>query len=196
MNFNMKIERPKSAQPIPPNATKVFKGKLFDVYQWEQTLYDGTIQTFEKVKRPDTVVIIPVLDDKMILLTEQEQPGRGFFVDAPSGRIEEGEEVMHAAQKELIEETGYEAAEYVLWKTEQPLSKIEWVVYVFIAKGCKKVTEKNPDAGEKISIKPVSFQEFLEQAKNKQFRAKELVADLLEALYDEAKKEELKNLFY
>lgn len=49
----MKIERPKSKQPIPENAKLVFKGKIFDTYQWEQEMYDGSRVTFEKIKRPD-----------------------------------------------------------------------------------------------------------------------------------------------
>ena len=74
----MEIKRPKSKQPIPDNAKKVFGGVLFDVYQWEQELFDGTKTIFEKLKRPDTVVVFPVLDDGKILLTEQEQPGNRF----------------------------------------------------------------------------------------------------------------------
>ncbi len=56
----MKIIRPESKQPMPANAKRVFKGVVFDTYQWEQDMYDGTKKTFEKLKRPDTVVVFPV----------------------------------------------------------------------------------------------------------------------------------------
>lgn len=46
----MRIERPVSRQPIPDHAKCVFKGVIFDVYQWEQKLYNGTTTTFEKLK--------------------------------------------------------------------------------------------------------------------------------------------------
>ena len=36
----MEIIHPISEQPIPENAKKVFSWKLFDVYQWEQELFD------------------------------------------------------------------------------------------------------------------------------------------------------------
>ena len=65
---------------MPENAKCVFKGEIFDVYQWEQEMYDGTKATFEKLKRPDTVVVFPVLPDGQIILTEQEQPGKKLFV--------------------------------------------------------------------------------------------------------------------
>lgn len=72
----MKIERPKSLQPMPENAKRVFKGIIFDVYQWEQEMFDGGKETFEKLKRPNTVVVFPVFPDGRIMLTEQEQPGK------------------------------------------------------------------------------------------------------------------------
>ena len=46
----MEIQRPKSKQPIPENAKRVFKGIIFDVYQWEQELYNGSKAVFEKLK--------------------------------------------------------------------------------------------------------------------------------------------------
>lgn len=191
----MNIPRPASKQPIPEGAKCVFKGKIFDVYQWEQSMYDGSTQTFEKLKRPDTVVVFPVLDDGSILLTEQEQPGKKPFISAPSGRVEEGEDILEAAKREFLEETGYEATEYVLWKSVHPTSKIDWVVYVFIAKGCKKETDQSLDAGEKIELIQVSFDKFLQIGRDERFADKEIVPDLYEALLDYEKYEELKQLF-
>ncbi len=191
----MKIERPQSKQPIPEHAKLVFKGKIFDTYQWEQEMYDGSKVTFEKIKRPDTVVVFPILDDGTILLTEQVQPGREPFIDAPSGRVDEGEDVLEAAKRELLEETGYEASEYVLWKAVHPVTKIEWVCYTFIAKGCKKVREEEPDNGEKIALKPVTFDELLLLGDNPIFRAQESVAEFYRARLSNEKYNELKELF-
>lgn len=142
----MNITRPQSSQPIPEHAQCVFKGVMFDTYQWQQTMYDDSIKTFEKVKRPDTVVVFPILDDGSILLTEQEQPGRETFIDAPGGRIDEDEGILEAAKRELLEETGYTAKEYILWKVISPLAKIERTVYIFIAKGCVKTQEQEIDS--------------------------------------------------
>ncbi|HEY9585649.1 MAG TPA: NUDIX hydrolase [Candidatus Paceibacterota bacterium] len=191
----MEISRPTSRQPIPDNAKKVFAGVLFDVYQWEQELFDGTKSVFEKVKRPDTVIIFPVLDDGRIVLSEQRQPGKKIFIGAVGGRVDEGEDILKAAKRELLEESGCEASELILWDAQQPISKIEWAVYTFIAKGLKKVAEMDLDAGEKITSKPVSFEEFVEIGTTENFSEREIVTKLYEAKLYPEKKEELRNLF-
>ena len=191
----MQIERPKSKQPIPEHAKCVFSGVLFDTYQWEQKLFDGTTKTFEKIKRPDTVSVFAVLPDGRILLTEQEQPGKAPFIAATGGQVDRGEDVLTAAKRELLEESGYEADTFVLWHAEQPVAKIEWAIYNFIAKGLRKVKDLHLDAGEKIKLKPVSFDEFIELASHKDFYEKEIVDLVLRARLDPAKMVDLKKLF-
>jgi ADP-ribose pyrophosphatase len=193
----MEIKRPQSKQPIPSNAKKVFKGIMFDVYQWEQELFDGTKTIFEKLKRPDTVVVFPVLPDGKIILTKQEQPGKIPFIGATGGRVDQGEDILAAAKRELLEESGYEAEEFFLWEARHPTSKIDWVVYTFIAKGLKKVSDLNLDAGEKIELLPMTLDELIEVATDEDtyFAEQEIVVKLMQGKYDEKKKNELKELF-
>jgi ADP-ribose pyrophosphatase len=192
----MNVERPKSEQPIPEHAKCVFKGEIFDVYQWEQKMFDGSTAIFEKVKRPDTVIVFPVLENGKILLTKQEQPGgRRPFIGAAGGRVNKDEEILAAAKRELLEETGCTAEEFVLWKSLQPQIKIEWAVYVFIGKGAKKVAGLSLDAGEKIETVEVTFDEFMDMARQDNFYEGEVVTDILAATLDPAKKEALRALF-
>ena len=193
----MNIQRPKSKQPIPDNAKKVFKGVIFDVYQWEQEMFDGSKATFEKLKRPDTVVVFPVLPDGKIILTKQEQPGKVPFIGATGGRVDEGEDILTAAKRELLEESGYEAEEFFLWDAQHPVSKMDWVVYTFIAKKLNKVADLHLDAGEKIKLLPLTLDELVDVATNKEtyFAEQEIVFKFLEAKFDQKKKKELEELF-
>lgn len=193
----MEIKRPKSRQPIPKNAERVFKGVVFDVYQWEQELYDGTKKTFEKLKRPDTVVVFPVLSDGTIILTEQEQPGKEPFIGATGGRVDEGEDIITAAKRELLEESGYEAEEFILWDSQHPISKIDWVVYTFIAKGLKKVADLKLDGGEKIKLLPSTLDNLIDVATNshQDFYEKEVIVKFFDAKLNPEKMKELRELF-
>ncbi len=111
------------------------------------------------------------------------------------GRVDEGEDVLAAAKRELLEESGYEAEEFILWDVQHPTSKIDWVVYTFVAKGLKKVADLDLDGGEKITLKEVSFDEFIDLASDQKFAEKEIVFKLLEAKIYPEKKEELRKLF-
>jgi len=61
------------------NAKKVFQGEIFSVYQWPQEMYDGTVQTFEKLKRPDTAIVIATTSEGKFLVSKQSQPSRPEF---------------------------------------------------------------------------------------------------------------------
>lgn len=193
----MNIEHPKSKQPIPENAKRVFKGIIFDIYQWEQEMFDGTRTIFERAKRQDSVTVFPVLPDGRILLNKEEQPGKPLFIGAPGGRVDEGENVLDAAKRELLEETGYQAKEFIFWFGQNITPKVDWSVYMFIAKGLKKVTDLRLDAGEKVEPLPVTLDELIDMQSLGyiNFREQEIVIKLLEAKYNPEKKKELEELF-
>jgi len=188
----MKIERPKAKQTMPDSAKKVFSGKIYDVYQWEQKMYDGSVAVFERLKRADTVSIIPVTVDGQIIVGLQEQPGTQAHFAPIAGRVDAGEETFAAAKRELLEETGYEAAEWSLLHAYQPTMKIEWAIFTFVARGCKQISEQSLDAGEKIELKFLSFEEFIEMAARGDFGEHELKIMALEAKLDEKKMETLR----
>mgnify|MGYP001586528029 FL=1 len=131
---------------IPKDAKLVFKGKLFDVYQWQQEAFDGTMVLFERLRRKSSVSVLPIMSDGKIMLCEEEQPTRGKFLSNPGGQVEAGETPEGAAAREFLEETGYEG-KLELWMEHQPYgNKIDWTVTNFIARDCKKVAEQHLDA--------------------------------------------------
>lgn len=152
-------------EKIPPHATRVFHGVLFDVYQWEQKLYDGSTATFEKIRRIPSTEIIVVKDEK-ILISEQEQPGKPRFLSLLGGGMREGEptDPLEHAKMELLEESGYVARSWrLLEKTNFPWEKLDWENYLYVATDLEQVQEPHPDAGEKIRLEWVSFDEFIER---------------------------------
>lgn len=59
---------------IPDGAKKVFDaGIVFEIYHWEQELFDGRKTTFEMAKRQPSAYVLPILGDR-ILLCNQKQP--------------------------------------------------------------------------------------------------------------------------
>lgn len=155
----MRTTVPKNAVLIPKNAKRVFKGLYYDTYHWDQKLFDGSIATYEMLKRADTVKVIAVVDDKIIML-DQEQPHLGHFYDIPGGiHDHEEEDELQAAKRELLEETGMKFRNWKLLNSYQFHNKIEQFVYIFLAKELISEQDQNLDAGERITVKLLSFEE-------------------------------------
>lgn len=156
-NLGMSVRPlPKGAILVPEDAKLVFHGEIFDTYQWDQEMYDGSTATFEMLKRPDTVEIIAVKDGKVVL-EEQEQPGKSKHLTLPAGRVEQDEDVLSTAKREMLEETGMSFAKWDLKFVYQPAHKVDWFVYTFLATEFIEQQPQNLDSGEKISIELVEF---------------------------------------
>lgn len=181
---------------VPQGAQTVFQGELFSIVQWEQRLYDGSTTLFEKAVRPDYAGVLAVTSDNTILITHQEQPGIEPFIALPGGVVEPGETAFETAKRELLEETGYECEDLALWYALEPSSRVAWTLHQYIAWGCTKVAEPSPDAGERITVQTISFEELLELCYEPRFRDRELALQLLQAQRTAATKTALYDLVF
>lgn len=171
---------------IPPHATRVFKGVIFDVYQWPQEMFDGTVEMFEALRRPDAVNVI-ALDGEDVLYAKQEQPFAGSFLSFFGGRTDAGETQLAAAQRELREESGLVSDTWEhLWDEQTP-GRIEWTASLFLARNCRKVGAPTPDSGERIEVLRAPLDSFFTTIlPRSDFRAPEIKRRLFSALDQEA----------
>lgn len=159
---------PKNVSLIPDNAKCVFAGKIFDVYQWPQELFDGTTETFEMLRRHDTVKIIAI-KDKRIVITRQKQPGKDWFYDFPGGRNDHPEEnELAAAKREMLEETGMSFRSWRLVEVHQPFVKMDWLVYTFLATDFVSQASQKLDGGEMIEVEEIDFAELKKLSQTEQ----------------------------
>ncbi|HLC64026.1 MAG TPA: NUDIX hydrolase [Patescibacteria group bacterium] len=178
-------------------AKRVYKGIIFEVYQWSQKMFDGSRQTYEWLKRPPTVEIIGVTKNKKIMVLEQRQPHTKIFFSMPGGKVDKSENLKQAALRELREETGYAAKKLKLWKSFEEYTTMDWTINMFIARDCRKAGALAPDPGEKIKVRYFSFEQFLKLVEKDNFWCSRYFSKHLYKclMHPKAKKEFYQELF-
>jgi ADP-ribose pyrophosphatase len=173
----MRSVLPENARLVPAEAKLVFKGVIYDTFQWPQKMYDGTIETFEMLKRPDTVQVIAIKDNKIVVI-EENQIGRGQFIGLPGGRHDRPSETeLDAAKRELAEETGLVFNNWKLLAVMQPQSKIEHLIYHFLATDFEREVPRHLDAGETIKVTLKTFDQVIKLVDDP--RTRNLAKDIL-----------------
>ncbi len=103
--------------------------------------------------------IVPITTDNEVLMVEEYRPGpERKLLAFPAGYINKDEPPAEAARRELLEETGYAAANIELLK-EVPGPYSHIVKHSFLATGCKKVAEQALEEFEFTSIRKVPLSE-------------------------------------
>lgn len=91
----------------------VYRGRLLKVNEDEVSLPDGSSALREYVVHPGAAIILPLFDDGSVLLERQfRYPLGQHFYELPAGKLEPDEAPIDTAKRELLEETGYAAAEW------------------------------------------------------------------------------------
>jgi ADP-ribose pyrophosphatase YjhB (NUDIX family) len=138
------------------------------------------------------VLLKEVMDNSI----DEFMMGEGNKIDitVKDGKVDPGESPKAAAERELMEETGYRAEIMEPWFEYEPDLNIDWTVFVYIARNIEKVAEQNLEGGEKITPKLFSFDKFIEFAVTDNFKATQIKIKVLEAKLDPEKMTELKKL--
>lgn len=193
----MSMYRPfPTKRKLPLHAKKVFQGTIFSVWHWRQKLFDGSYDTFEALERPDTVIAILAHKGK-ILIQRQRQPDSSHpFLSLPGGRCNDGETPEKAIVREVLEETGYRCQNLQLWRQWFPSHKIVYGVSCFVMRGAVKERAPKLDAGERITCRWISFDEFIALGYNDQFHETQVRIEFLKMAGDPMAKRQFYELLF
>jgi ADP-ribose pyrophosphatase len=122
----------------------------------------GRWEFADRVGVTGIVGIVAVTDEGRLVLTEQYRPPVDrCVIELPAGLVgdvagQEGEDLEAAARRELLEETGYEAARMDrLCQGAASAGITSEVITIFLATGLRKVARGGGDATEKIAVHEV-----------------------------------------
>ena len=181
---------------IPKQAKKVFSGILYDVYHWEQKLPGNHYKTFEGVKKLDTVVVLATSGNKVILV-EEKRVGARMEIGAAGGHVERGEKPLHAAKRELLEESGYASSKWKLLDVWDHSSlTIDQKNYFYAACDCKEVSDMRLEDGEVITPLKFNFEQMISMAKKSKKFSRYVGSYLRESCKSGASKKMFKNVLF
>jgi 8-oxo-dGTP pyrophosphatase MutT (NUDIX family) len=149
-----------------------WKGKFMSAVEIRYRDAHGAVRTWEAVERlgiGGIVVMVAVTPSGAVLLEKQFRPPLGRqVIELPAGLVDPGESMEAAAQRELIEETGWSAGE-LRFLAEGPISTgaSTEILRAYLCTGLAHVGKSGGDDNEIIEVIEVpiqSVQEYLTEA--------------------------------
>lgn len=148
------------------STTAKYRSELIELYEDEVIKPNGEPGTYSTVHVKAGVSVLPLDEDGFVYLARDFRYAVGReALEAVAGAIDEGEPKMEAARRELKEELGIEAADFVELGMVDPMpSLVDSPSYLFLAMGRLKFKEKELEAGENVKTVKVSLAEAVRMA--------------------------------
>lgn len=146
--------------------SEIVLDKFYKVARRCYKLPNGKEKDFYIALQNNTVIILPITQDNQVVLTRQYRPGPDQIItELPAGRIEEGEKVLEAAARELLEETGYQGESK--WVAKSPVSpySTKWRNTIVVT-NCKQIAKQKTDESEFIEVVLMPLNEFRDYIKS------------------------------
>ena len=140
----------------------VYNGRAFIIRRDELRIPSGVTILREVVDHPGAVAVVPILNNKSILMVKQYRyPVSRVLLEIPAGTLRKGERPLDGARRELVEETGYRAGylKKILRCYTSPGYSSE-LLHIFLATGLSK-TNSRVDADEFIRISEIKIHQAL-----------------------------------
>ncbi|MBC7756050.1 MAG: NUDIX hydrolase [Bdellovibrio sp.] len=145
----------------------IASGGMLTVKRDQVRLPNGHTSQREYVVHPGAVVVVPLLPNGNIILEKQfRYPLHQVFIELPAGKIDAGEDILATGQRELLEETGYRASEWVNLGHQHPcIGYSNEVIHMYLARDLLAGAHKRDD-DEHLEVFEAPFAECISMIKS------------------------------
>lgn len=145
----------------------VFEGGFLKVWRDRIALPDGSETWREFIRHPGAVAVLALTDDHRLVLERQYRYAAGReFLEIPAGKLDPDESPEACGKRELFEETGFTASEWVFLGTAHPcIGYSNEQIHYYLARGLV-AGERQLDAGEFLEVVTLPLETALLKACN------------------------------
>lgn len=168
-----------------------YKGVIVTVRLDRAELVNGKIVRREVVEHPGGVTVLPIDENGVCTMVRQfRYPFGRMMLEAPAGKLEPGEDPFESAKRELSEETGYTADEWIdLGACCTSPGFSSEVLHIYLALGLHE-GRSHPDEDEFLNTEKISLSELSRMVMDNEIDdAKTIVAVLKAEKYLEKRAE-------
>lgn len=119
------------------------------------------IEDFFVIENPDWVNVVAITEDGLLVMERQYRHGLDIIeYEICAGMIDKGETPIKAAQRELLEETGYSGGQWIEYGKSSPNpSSMSNINHSFLAKGVRLTSKQRLEQTENIEVLLMSIDE-------------------------------------
>jgi ADP-ribose pyrophosphatase len=145
------------------DSTVVYDGGFIKVRKDNARLPDGNVSVREYIEHPGAVAVLALLDNgKLVMERQYRYAPQREFIEIPAGKIDHQEDILLTAQRELLEETGYVASEWMHLTTTYPcIGYADERIEYFLARGLTHQGSQLDD-GEFLEVFELSLDDALD----------------------------------
>ncbi len=139
---------------------EIYRGRRLSIEKRTVALPGGTKKERVVIHPGGAVAILPVEDDGCYLIRQYRFAIDDYILEAPAGTIDEGEEPIKTAHRELIEETGMEAEALIPkgWIYSSP-GYTDERIWLYLARDLSPSSEYAMDDDEIIEVTRVPIRD-------------------------------------
>ena len=158
----------------------VFDGKIITVRKDTALLPNGKTALREVVAHNGGVCVAPLTDDNSLIFVRQfRYPYMEELLELPAGKLEKGEDPFEAGKRELEEETGRVADEYIdAGKFYPTPGYCGEIIHLYIARKLS-VTQTHPDEDEFLEVTAIPIKEAVRMVMDNEIRDGKTIALVL-----------------
>ena len=158
----------------------VYQGGFMQVRRDRVRLPDGAEASREYIVHPGAVAVLALLDNGNLIMERQYRySAQREFFEIPAGKIDHGEGILVTGQRELLEETGYLADEWIhLTTTWSCIGYSDERIEYFLARGLTR-KQSNLDEGEFLEVFELPLAEAMEWLRQGKINESKTIVGLL-----------------